>query len=109
VSGATAQGYNRPDRAYHLIATHHTVTFQIDGSKNSPIYNPAFVIKNWGSEKAQARLKINHEELTPGPLFRQGMVIDTDGTYSLIIWIDYQVTERTTFEIRNHQTKLGCS
>ncbi|MCF7974792.1 MAG: LamG domain-containing protein [Phycisphaerae bacterium] len=100
VSGAIAYGYSRPDRAYHLQAADQTMTFQIDASAQSPIYNPSFVIKHWGSAASQARLNINGEARPSGPNFRQGVVIDTDGTYSLIIWIDLQAITANTFEIQ---------
>lgn len=101
VSGATASGYSRPDRAYHLHATASTLRFQIDGSTDHPVYHPAFVIKNWGGPAAQASLKINGKQQAPGPDFRQGVAIDTDGAYMLILWIDYQSTASTAFEIED--------
>jgi hypothetical protein len=100
VSGATDHQYNRSDRAYHLSATDKTIAFQIDGSSSNPIYKPAFVIKNWGQATAQARLNIDGVDQPPGADFRQGVVVDTDGTYTLIIWLDCQATQAKTFEIQ---------
>jgi len=99
VSGATSRGYDRSERAYKLTATAAKISFQIDASDTNPIYNPAFVIKNWHSPTANATLKIDQVSYKTGPDFRQGFIIDTDGTYTLVIWLDYQATTTRTFEV----------
>lgn len=99
ISGATGGVYARSERAYKLTANASAISFQIDASKSSPIYNPVFVIKNWHSPTARARIKIDGISCKPSPDFRQGVVIDTDGTYNLVIWLDYQAEATRTFEI----------
>jgi len=99
VFGATGGGYDRSERAYKLTATAPAISFQIEASKANPIYNPAFVITNWHSPTARASLKIDQVSCETGPDFRQGVVIDTDGTYTLIIWLDYQAAATRTFQI----------
>ena len=105
ISGATGGVYDRSERAYKLTATAPAISFQIHASKASPIYNPAFVIKNWHSPMARAGLKIDGISCKPGADFRQGVVIDTDGTYNLVIWLDYQAAETRTFEIHRSTSK----
>jgi len=99
LSGATSREYDRSERAYKLTATATKISFQIDASDANPIYNPAFVIKNWHSPTAHASLKIDQVSYKTGPDFRQGVVIDTDGTYTLVIWLDFQAVATRTFQI----------
>ena len=54
---------------------------------------------------ARAGLKIDGISCKPGADFRQGVVIDTDGTYNLVIWLDYQAAETRTFEIHRSTSK----
>ena len=105
VSGATSRGYDRSERAYKLTATAAKISFQIDASDANPIYNPAFVIKNWRSRAANATLKIDQASCKTGPDFRQGVIIDTDGTYTLVIWLDCQAAATRTFEIDGSTVK----
>ena len=63
------------------------MSFKLQASKDSPVVNPCFVIKNWGSN-TKAVLKIDGKTIEPGKSFRQGIVRDTDGTQTLIIWLE---------------------
>jgi hypothetical protein len=58
VSGADSKGYDKGQRAYVLTKKSDKISFTLEGSEESPVLNPCFVIKNWGS-KSKARLKIN--------------------------------------------------
>lgn len=109
VVGATSQGYDRSERAYRLTATAPAISFQIDASEANPIYNPAFVIKNWHSRTAHATLTIDRVRCKTGPDFRQGVIIDTDGTYTLVIWLDYQAAAARTFEIKARTSEMGSN
>jgi len=46
-----------------------------------------FVIKHWGSRTAKATVTVADQTLPSGPDFRQGVIIDTDGTPPLAVWI----------------------
>ncbi len=67
-------GYDKSERCYQLeykISKAKKIEFELVGNKENPINNPAFVIKNWKSGKAEvlvngkpakdARIGINHE------------------------------------------------
>jgi len=97
--GCLSKGYDKAQRAYALKAQEPVMSFSIEASENSPIVNPCFVVKNFKSKKAEATLKINGEEVKAGADFRQSVVIDTDGTPMLVIWLDYKTTEETNFEL----------
>jgi hypothetical protein len=59
----------------------------INTNADSPIYNPAFIIKNWG--ESEAALKVNGEDIPRGKDFRYGFRHTLNGT-DLIAWINVQ-------------------
>jgi len=69
------------------------------GLNDNPIQNLCFEIKNWNSRTAKAGLKINRVSLGSGPKFRQGINIDTDGSYTMIIWVGLSANSPQSFEI----------
>ncbi len=74
------------------------ISFKLQASKASPVVNPCFVIKNWGSN-AKAALKINGKTVKSDRNFRQGIIRDTDGTQTLVIWVKKGATSSMSFEI----------
>jgi hypothetical protein len=99
VSGGTSNGYSRDQRAYQFVINTDKLSFEINASNENPIKNLCFVIKNWGSRTASAKLMVNGKEQTAGPNFRQGVFIDTDGTFTKVIWAGISATETQSFEI----------
>ena len=81
-----AQGsYDASQRAYILKVTGNSVSFTINASTQSPIYNPCFVLRNSGAkEDAKVSFKGN---------VRQGTVRYTDGSYTKVIFIENEDTE----------------
>ncbi|MCD6333578.1 MAG: hypothetical protein J7L89_09930, partial [Bacteroidales bacterium] len=61
-------------------------------------------IRNWKSRDIKADLKINGISVKPGPDFRQGVNIDTDGTFTLIVWVGLKADTPQRFEITEHNT-----
>ena len=72
--GLTSKGYDRSQRCYQLENTGQRAPqadFTIQGSKDSPIINPAIFVKNWngngakilvnGKENKACRIGINHQ------------------------------------------------
>jgi hypothetical protein len=99
VKGGISQGYNQSHRAYGFTFGTAPLSFQIAASDNNPIHNLCFEIKNLKSSTATAELKINGVYQVPGPNFRQGVNIDTDGTFTMIIWVGLTATSLQSFEI----------
>jgi hypothetical protein len=99
VSGGASQGYNQSHRAYGFTYGATPLSFQIAASDNHPIQNLCFEIRNWKSRTAKANLKIDSVSQAAGPNFRQGVNIDTDGTYTMIIWAGLSATAPRDFEI----------
>ena len=85
-----SKGYNQKQRAYIIQSKDNSevLKFSLKGSAESPVYNPAFVIKDWGGE--DTALKINGENITEGKKFRYGFEYDAEGNYQLVVWIEKQ-------------------
>ena len=98
ISGAESKGYEKGQRAYVLTKRSATISFSLEGSEDSPILNPCFVIKNWGAD-SKARIKINNKNLSAGGKIKQGIIRDTDGTKTLVIWIEQKSYEKVLYDI----------
>ena len=98
LSGAESKGFDKGQRAYVLNKTSKKTSFSLDGSEDSPIVNPCFVIKNWGSD-SKARIKINNKNQAAGSMVKQGIIRDTDGTLTLVIWISQESDGNVSYDI----------
>lgn len=80
--------YDQSERAYLIEKTDTDklipCTFMVDASPDSPLFNPAIIIKNWGS--SLSNLSVNGKKMPPGEDFRQGIRKGSLGD-DLIIWI----------------------
>jgi hypothetical protein len=90
--------YKTEERAYtiQLKKEVSNLEFNLTGSKDSPVVNPAFVIENWGD--SQVKLKINGKVIERGKDFRYGLRPSLNST-DLIIWLRYMSEEKTNFSI----------
>jgi hypothetical protein len=61
--------------------------------------NPCFVIKNW-TGRDDAKVSVNGEALYAGAGFRQGVVFDTDGAPTKVIWLELSATDTTKIRVR---------
>jgi hypothetical protein len=90
-SGYTSEGYDPAQAAYLISNTEQDnstpLSITINASKESPIINPAFVIKNWG--KTDLVLKMNGTILKESEDYRIGYHQTFNG-YDLIIWLEKQ-------------------
>jgi hypothetical protein len=80
--------YDQSERAYLIEKTDlgslASCTFSVDASRDSPLLNPAIIIKNWGSQLST--LSINGRIIKQGKDFRQGIRKGPLGD-DLILWI----------------------
>jgi hypothetical protein len=97
-SGAISHAYDKSERAYKLSSTSNKISFTVDASSGNPGFNPAFVIKNWGSDHP-ASISVNGEAQKDGTDFRQGVIVDTDGTETLILWLNKKFTSQLEIKI----------
>ena len=98
IKGGQSYGYDQAQRAYIFNMEHEDLSFNILGSEDTPIQNLCFVIKNWNTNK-KASLNINGKEIPAGKIFRQGIVIDTDGNEMLIMFTEFSAEEETKIKI----------
>jgi hypothetical protein len=91
--GVESIGYDKTQRAYVLKAKRGVtkISFALDASAKSPVVNPCFVIKNRASN-SKAALKIDGKTIKPGKSLRQGIIRDTDGSTTLVVWLEKQST-----------------
>jgi len=95
------EGYDQIQRA-HVISYKgkgkpSNVEFRIDANEDSPIVNPAFVLKNYG--RWWANLKINGETVNRGKDHRQGAEFHHPVGTDIVIWIKYKSTKPITLSI----------
>lgn len=100
VVGTVPEGYDKSQRAFIFRNASDSISFNINASDNSPIYDPCFVIKGWG-KRGKARIKIDGKIIHPGKNFRQGLIYDTDGTKTLVIWIKFSSADKNSFSIHS--------
>jgi hypothetical protein len=93
-SGLEVNGFDKDQKAYIFTSLSDKMLFTIAASDKSPVVNLCFVIKNWtGNNKAT--LKINDKKQSS----RQGIVYDTDGKQTMVIWVEFSASSPVKFEI----------
>jgi hypothetical protein len=98
MTGGASGGFDKRQRAYVMKKESRELSFKLDGSEEMPILNPCLVIQNWG-RKPFAHLKMNDKNLVSDKNFRQGIIKDTDGTQTLVIWIRQKSLEPVSYTI----------
>jgi len=93
-------GYSRDQRAFIIKANRtdsgKTLEISITASEESPVVNPAFVVKDWG--QSAALLRINDKEIIRGKDFRLGHYNRLSGG-DLIVWIRKETTKPITISL----------
>ena len=98
-SGFESLGYNKNQRAYVFTAQSPEpgpLEFTLEASPESPIQNPAFVVKNWGNRPA--KLSINGKAIPRGKDFRFGRNKTVEGT-DLVVWAKISADKKTSFNL----------
>jgi len=92
--GFSSEGYEQAERAYLLTCNTPGRPFSLGlellASEDSPIVNPAFIIKNWG--QGGARLHIDGQRIRRGRNFRLGHRHRLEGS-DLIVWVKKESTK----------------
>jgi Concanavalin A-like lectin/glucanases superfamily len=99
-TGFHSQGYDPTQRAFVMIrdsgSSAATLRCSLKASAESPLMNPAFVVKNWGD--AEPKLTIDGKVVARGANFRYGLVPQLEGT-DLVIWLAMESTKPTSLEL----------
>jgi len=98
--GCSTEGYKQNQRAYLVTADSDFLSLTLNASEQSPIVNPCLVIKNWGSSSS-AELKLDGKKIEPGENFRQGVIYDTAGEKTLILWLQIQAEKPLEIKIKS--------
>ena len=104
--GFEGKGYDKYQRAYvidriaskpgEVSSDPYGVKFSISASEQRPIINPAFVIKNWGSEKPV--LKVDGRRIKDPKVFRFGYNMTVDGN-DLVVWVKMESEKTVEFAV----------
>jgi hypothetical protein len=94
MAGASGE-YDPGQRAYVLTKRDSDISFSIEASDESPLVNPAFILKNWGDKK-DVEVFVSDMKAE----CRQGIFRDTDGSKTMAIWIDINENSKVNFVIR---------
>lgn len=102
----TSEGFDPAQKAYVLSKAMNPkngdVQLRIDASEQSPVVNPAFVIKNWG--EAGARLFVAGKETFRKDGFRLGHRSTIDG-HDIIVWLPLQAAASLTLSIQANKAR----
>jgi hypothetical protein len=89
VSGAQFLGFQKEEKAFHFSCEDQgSMSFTINASKDSPVVNPAFVLKSCTSDIAE--VSVNGNKIKQGKSLRIGLEHDTHGNPMVILWIEIQ-------------------
>jgi hypothetical protein len=103
LQGARSGGYRQERRAYTLYRESDHIGFSLAGRRTSPVLNPCFVIRNWDLSLG-AEVTINGKPVPEGGEYRQGMIRDTDGSRTLVIWMNLNETNDISITIQPKKT-----
>jgi hypothetical protein len=98
-SGFEGGAYEKSQRAYVFNAKApgaSPLEFSLEATPDSPIHNPAFVVKNWGSRPA--KLTMDGKQIPRGKDLRFGHNKTAEGT-DLVVWLKTQGDKKTSFKI----------
>ena len=97
VNGASEAKFIQSEKAYHIDVAAPSVSFMINASKESPLVNPAVVLKSW--KTSGVKLVIDGKNIKPGKNFRYGVEYDTEGNPKLILWIKHYSEKKTKIQL----------
>jgi hypothetical protein len=99
IDGCESKGYDKGQRAFFLDALADNISFRVNATMDHPLHNPCFVINNWG-RNAPASVFVNRSGMASGPDLRQGVVRDTDGSWTLVVWFRMESEEAVEIELK---------
>ncbi|MHC4622983.1 MAG: LamG-like jellyroll fold domain-containing protein [Planctomycetota bacterium] len=95
-----SEGYDKYQRAYVLFCEENgeplTMECEVAAGEESPLINPALVIRNWG--QASVTVKVNGKQIKRGKGLRCGYNHTLEGS-DLVVWLQMQSTEPITISL----------
>jgi len=98
--GYINEGYDYTQRAYVIKneSSAGNLSFVLNGSKDSPVLNPCFVIKGWDSN--EVGLLLDGKKIVRGNKFRYGIEYNINGKADLIVWIKKKSVKVTDITLK---------
>ena len=97
--GATGKGFDPAQRAFVVerneAARPSALSITLQASSDSPIVNPAIVVRNWD---AGVEIRVNGKPMVPGKSLRLGFAQRLEGC-DLIIWLQAEAHEPVRIEL----------
>jgi len=96
--GYTYEGYDRQEKAYCIKSAANPpkpLLFMVASSKTHPLYNPAFIIHNWGDKQTKVEVKGGSQK--PEEI-KQAIECGLDGN-NLVLWIKMNALQNVSFSI----------
>jgi len=101
-SGASDSKFDSTQRSYVISSSKKKeigkLKFSLQASSDSPVVNPAFVIKNWGDHKAL--LKVNGKAISQGKAFRVGHIRRIN-QYDLVVWLELESNRKVEISMEH--------
>ena len=89
--GASESEYDSTQRSYVIASPKKqeikNLTFSLQANADSPIVNPAFVIRNWGD--SDVHLRVDGKKVSQGKAFRVGHIRRIN-QYDLVVWLEME-------------------
>lgn len=97
LKGATNDAFKQDQKAYVLTGDgSDKIRFEVPASPESPLVNPAFMIKKFNSDKLM--VSIGGKTLQPGKGLRLGTSYDTNGEKFQIVWMELETEKLVQVE-----------
>jgi len=90
--------FDKSQRAYIINIKTTPLAFGLNCNSDQPMFNACFVIKNWG-KNGDAKILIDGKKIGNESSTRQGLIRDTDGAYTKIIWVEIESSKPVEFKI----------
>jgi len=96
VTGVVSHGYNRAEGAFEFTKEGDEISFTLEASEERPIHNPGIVIADWPGRDTKARVEVSGAEASD---IQQGINLNTEGAYSLVLWIETTSDQTVTVQV----------
>ncbi len=98
--GFTSEAYDPTQRAFIFAPksgdSSSGLAFSLGAGQNSPVVDPAFVVRNWG--RSEATIRVNGRPTAWSPTARRGYEDTLEGT-NLVVWLKMDTDKPISVEI----------
>lgn len=97
--GFSSEGYDPTQRAFIFVSNRGAspnLSFSLAASGNSPVVDPAIVVRNWG--RGEAAIRVNGRPISWSSTARRGYEDTLEGT-NLVVWLKIDADKPINVEI----------